>query len=881
MKNRKMMIKFLCAAVLAGFLLVMAAPAIAYADDSLPAEDVQEAEPSEETVMASEPIAESEEGNADESAPAEEGSEAAQMDEAETAGEMENAAPQATDGNEGDHAQEIHTEEETLAEALAEFPQDTQIVVLDESGEELSLACEAAMVTMAASDPIWCPTGVMPGGAGCTAAVATMAELFPLLSDMSGAGTIFFTTSYNTNDVVLDQNANANLANLTSLTLQGGWNGSTTDPSILDEEGDPEHTEFSVPITINWNYDITLNDLYVQPNWDLRLEKAITITQNNPEADVTLDNVYGRNSEAGVMITGGYDVSITDSQFDANYGRGIDVRSVNGTFTLHRTHSSMNSETGLLLQTIKNVVIEDSAIYGNNLNRFNVYLGHFPNMIYDAENITITDSVFNDNDWYNLLIQYGEFGMWEFATTRQYTLDTLTINGSDFTNANNNGLTIDGWYAEGEDYFYTGTVDINALDTFWGKQYTIFSGNENNGLEISGLDVLDISGAEFTDNGDGLSTWLVDTINIADASFDENWNNGANITGVKEANFNGTKSKPISFFDNLGYGAMITNEYWYEDPEFSSTIKLYYVNGESNGDPGFSLTEFTEVTVDQCVFNQSEGNGFDLATRVPGNVTIKNTTFNNNTIGYGARLSLEAVVDVLFENNSAKENGVGVRIDTYGNVSYLCSPSENNLEYDLEVSADGILRLKGVDPEDEDYYENAYFYGGEDFIYLGACSASSSCCAVTGGRTTPPTGGRTVQIGGGEQVNLGCDVPWTSLVLPNRDRATFSGVCGAGMNASLNEAGQGDLPGALPAGMTFGKSLVTAIAGAGSELPAGSMTITFTVPDELVGMELAILFWDADAGAWVEISADSIIFNADGSISATVNFTGTFVLAGK
>ncbi len=857
-------------AVLLGFLFVLAVPAVVFADDSQPAEEVNDPAPAEQPAAK----------NTEQSAPVEGVADADAEPEMEASEPAEDAVPHEADGGDAAPAEEPAAEEETMAEALAGMPEDTQIVVLDEEGGELPLACEQALEMMAESDPIWCPAGVMPGGAGCTAAVATMTDLFPLLAEKSGAGTIYFTTTYNTNDMVLDQAVNENLYNLTNLTLQGGWNGSIANPSILDGDGNPEQTEFGVPITINWNYDVTLNDLFVQPGWDYRLGNAITVTQNNPEADVTLDHVEGHLAEKGVMISGGHDVTISDSNFGGNYGRGIDVRSVNGTFTLRDSSSSGSSDSGLALQTIKNVIIDNAVISGNNQNRYNAYLGHFSNIIYDAENITITDSVFNNNNWWGLVIQYGEYYLWEFDTARTYTLDTLTINGSEFLGNNRSGLIVDGWYMdENEDYQYSGIVDINAIRTNNGQQNAIFSLNQEAGVEIFGSDKLDIDGAVFNDNGGtGLSTSTVDEIDIADAVFMGN-NYGATFYNSVSVNLNGTSAKPIIVNDNNGKGIEFESE--------STDVSIYinYLKATDNSDTGVRLVYyFADATIKNSEFSENSGHGLSLF-GLTGDLTISDSSFNNND-AFGVDVYTIDAMDVTLKNISAEGNSIGAKITTKGNLDYLCSLSENNDNNDLEFDLYGNLRLQGPDWANEDehdeevgIYRNTYFFFGGDYIYLGACGAGT-CCAASGD-TAAPVGGRTVQVSGGEQVGLGCDVPWTALQLPNQDKASFTGMCGAGMNATLKEVGRAELPGALPAGMSFGKSLVTAIAGQGSELSAGSQTITFTVPEELQGSDLAILFWDAEAGVWVEITADNIVLNADGSVSATVNFTGTFVLAGR
>jgi hypothetical protein len=68
-------------------------------------------------------------------------------------------------------------------------------IVLNEEGQPEPMATEAAAETILASDPIWCPTGQIPGDAGCTAGYATAVQLITALNGVTGDGTIYFTST--------------------------------------------------------------------------------------------------------------------------------------------------------------------------------------------------------------------------------------------------------------------------------------------------------------------------------------------------------------------------------------------------------------------------------------------------------------------------------------------------------------------------------------------------------------------------------------------------------------------------------------------------------------------------------------------------------------
>ncbi len=130
----------------------------------------------------------------------------------------------------------------TVAAILTQAPAGTTLVVLDQNGNALPLATQAAAKTVKKGDPIWCPAGQKPGGAGCTAAETTVASLITDLASESGAGTVYFESTYSTPDATFDQ---VSMPGLTDLTIQGGWNGKTGTHYKLSGV-----SAFSVPLTV-------------------------------------------------------------------------------------------------------------------------------------------------------------------------------------------------------------------------------------------------------------------------------------------------------------------------------------------------------------------------------------------------------------------------------------------------------------------------------------------------------------------------------------------------------------------------------------------------------------------------------------------------------
>jgi hypothetical protein len=118
--------------------------------------------------------------------------------------------------------------------------------VLDENSEAIPLASQEAAEIVAGTDPMWCPAGVQPGGAGCTTSFLTPQELIDALDDSDPGttnsifeqdGIIYFTADPGGQFVLRSgggnsvQSADYEALKIFNLALQGGWNGETGVPS--------------------------------------------------------------------------------------------------------------------------------------------------------------------------------------------------------------------------------------------------------------------------------------------------------------------------------------------------------------------------------------------------------------------------------------------------------------------------------------------------------------------------------------------------------------------------------------------------------------------------------------------------------------------------
>ncbi|HET9911930.1 MAG TPA: hypothetical protein VFQ13_08580, partial [Anaerolineales bacterium] len=131
---------------------------------------------------------------------------------------------------------------EPPAEILAQVPENVQVVVLDEDGNSVPLVTQEAAEITEVVDPMWCPEGVLPGGAGCT---TNFPSITALLTDM-----VNNTASYTQNGVIyFTATPGAGVFELSpttlsgdfdtlkgyNLTLQGGWNGSSVSPAFAGQ----------------------------------------------------------------------------------------------------------------------------------------------------------------------------------------------------------------------------------------------------------------------------------------------------------------------------------------------------------------------------------------------------------------------------------------------------------------------------------------------------------------------------------------------------------------------------------------------------------------------------------------------------------------------
>jgi len=137
-----------------------------------------------------------------------------------------------------------------------------------------------------------------------------------------------------------------------------------------------------------------------------------------------------------------------------------------------------------------------------------------------------------------------------------------------------------------------------------------------------------------------------------------------------------------------------------------------------------------------------------------------------------------------------------------------------------------------------------------------------------------------IPVTGGGLVALSSTIANT-LQLPDGNSVIFNQIM-AGYEASLAAETAETLPGTLPAGSTFVAGMTLNVLKDGvalDQLESGdTLTASFAIPAGMEAADFSIVYWDAETGDWVEVPIISV---ADGFVTTTVDFPGTFVLVTK
>jgi len=229
------------------------------------------------------------------------------------------------------------TEEEVADKTLLDqVPEDVEVIVLDKNGGEVPLASQEALDIMLEMDPMWCPVGVLPGGAGCTTNFSSINNLLTDMRNNTGNytqdGTIYFTATAGGSFSLTTAGSSLGTGDYNTLkgynlTLQGGWNGANGASATFTGQTNFGNNTLTVGTSANpWVGNITLNNFTFG---NVTSGNAITIYTTS--GDVKLDNVdvsqqRGDDYTAYINSQSG-DITVQNgSSFDGNNSGGSNNR---------------------------------------------------------------------------------------------------------------------------------------------------------------------------------------------------------------------------------------------------------------------------------------------------------------------------------------------------------------------------------------------------------------------------------------------------------------------------------------------------------------------------------------------------------------------------
>jgi len=239
---------------------------------------------------------------------------------------------------------------------------------------------------------MWCPAGVLPGGAGCTASFASFTGPTGLIAALEAgatyacAGTIYVSWDYSVSEWIhIDY---GNIA-LTDLVFQGGWN--FTSNSVVGE------TTFSKEINFyDWGGygrpgSLTINDINV--NGLAADGLSIYSYDDITTANVILNNVTVANQDGGAFIETTGSVTVNNSDFLNNFGGNLDISSPGGTVTINNSRFDNSNYDGIDIYTDGNVILNNVITNGNSYD--GIYITGYDN--YYAGSVSVNGGTFTNN----------------------------------------------------------------------------------------------------------------------------------------------------------------------------------------------------------------------------------------------------------------------------------------------------------------------------------------------------------------------------------------------------------------------------------------------------------------------------------------------------
>jgi hypothetical protein len=759
------------------------------------------------------------------------------------------------------------------------------IIILDPKGNSLPLNSDAGTNALLNGQPVWCPDGTTPtdGTGACTTSSASLGLLVSMMVNSSNInGSIYIQTDAGQN---VDNNSNGNPPtqnaprdasvatptqglDATNVGQQNGSVGTPVDSALAAAGSTPNPVDGQVD-NISSAADPILHD----PIWCptgvapdpsnplctpsqpdlLTLVTYLSVPANEPTADgiIWIEKSPPNDSSSGPIVIDGATFTTWQNNSLTLQGGWIGTAgnaSITGSTTFSKAISVINWQNNV---AVNNIALQ--GVTGTGLN------------VQTTAGVTLDSVSSNNNSGAGINIAADG-----------------NINANNITTTGNSAYGI--WLDNCEKVVGAGTWNCSAFGT----------GNVN----VTGSNVFSQNGTLSTDRThSGLIITSNGNVAVDNSFANANKYYGINITTVGSVSVANTTAGQAALGNRVGIRVNGNGT--------GQPVSLTNTTTDANTGTGMAIFSNGDINGDNISARNNGGNGAFLSNFTgSGGISIfgtSNVFDTNGSVSLLADSNNNINIQNVTVNNSITTNGMSVT--TSAGIIVACSAFSNNLLYGFDASNFSTLQING-----DSFSGNGTPPTGGDYTTVGpgVITIDPSCNPSVGnangnGRKSSSTGGPSNPLpvnivnlpaeNAAHSVGLDCTAfGGTSLILPNGDRVTY--LCPTvGDVDLLHIANDDSLLGGLQGKGAYISAMSTQLTEGGIEKSrtTGNLVISFVIPVDMVGFDVAIFYWDGST--WVDLSKAAFqdgrqIFNGgvktvDGRFEAATNFPGVFAFVRK